>query len=212
MMTVPSPKSPRPRGRPSLSDEEMADMRRHISDCALRLFHTYGYDAVSMRRLAKEAGCTVMTIYRYFERKIDILRALWAGVFNILFDQLDASAEAEADARKRLNRIAFEYVDFWLNNREHYFLVFMSSGISQSDVSVFVEDDEIVDRFDIFGASIGNVVGPDAGEAEIGLKTQLLLCALNGISHNLITISGYNWVDPEDLVRAAVDGTLSLSA
>ena len=183
-------------------------MRRHISDCALRLFHEHGYDSVSMRSLAKEAGCTVMTIYRYFDRKIDILRALWAEVFNILFDRLDAGAAEESDPRKRLGRLAFEYVDFWLSHREHYFLVFMSSGITQSDVSVFVEDDEIVDRFGIFQATIERAAAPGTSEADVGLKTQFLLCALNGIAHNLITISGYGWAEPKSLVDAAVRGTL----
>lgn len=187
-------------------------MRRHISDCALRLFHEHGYDAVSMRRLAKEAGCTVMTLYRYFNRKIDILTALWAEVFTRLFDRLDAVAASETDAALRLNRIAFEYVDFWLSHREHYFLVFMSSGITQSDVSIFVEDDEVVERFDIFRQSIESILGTETTEAETTLKSQLLLCTLNGIAHNLITISAYDWASPEALVDAAVSGTIQATA
>ncbi|WP_424338565.1 TetR/AcrR family transcriptional regulator [Henriciella sp.] len=187
-------------------------MRSHISDCALRLFHEHGYDAVSMRRLAKEADCTVMTLYRYFDRKIDILTALWAEVFATLFDELDAIAASETNANLRLNKIAFGYVDFWLSHREHYFLVFMSSGISQSDVSIFVDDDGVVERFDIFRQTIESVLGTRATKAETALKSQLLLCALNGIAHNLITISAYDWASPKDLVDAAVSGALQATA
>lgn len=198
----------RPRGRPALSDDELAGMRRQIADCALRLFQEDGYDAVSMRRLAREVGCTVMTLYRYFDRKIDILRHIWAEVFAELFDQLDNIAAKERDPAERLQAVALGYVHFWLDQRERYFLVFMSSDVSQTDVSVFVDDDKVVERFNVFQESLASALGPKASADEIALKTQLLLCTLNGISHNLITISAYPWIETDTLVRAAVSGTL----
>lgn len=207
---MPPSRSPseRARGRPSLSEEDMAAMRRHITDCALRLFQEDGYDAVSMRRLAGEAGCTVMTLYRYFDRKIDILRQLWAEVFTELFDELDAVAAGEPDPARRLDKVARGYVGYWLSRREHYFLVFMSSGVSQSDVSVFVGDDRVVERFGVLRQCLVGALPPGTDEAAIDLKTQLLLCALNGIAHNLVTISAYPWACPDDLVGAAVAGVL----
>ncbi|MBW8639993.1 TetR/AcrR family transcriptional regulator [Hoeflea sp. WL0058] len=184
-------------------------MRRHIADCALRLFQEDGYDAVSMRRLASEAGCTVMTLYRYFDRKIDILRALWTEVFAELFDRLDRVAAGEADPTHRLLAVSQGYVDFWLERREHYFLVFMSSGVTQSDVSVFVGDDGVVSRFNVLRESLAGALDGRPGEAELKLKSELLLCALNGIAHNLITISAYPWSEPQALVRAAVTAVLT---
>ncbi len=198
----------RSRGRPALSDDELADMRHQIADCALRLFQEDGYDAVSMRRLAREVGCTVMTLYRYFDRKIDILRHIWAEVFGELFDQLDHIAAKESDPAVRLQAVALGYVHFWLDQRERYFLVFMSSDVSQTDVSVFVDDDKVVERFNVFQDSLTSALGSEASAGEIALKTQLLLCTLNGISHNLITISAYPWIETDALVRAAVSGTL----
>lgn len=207
-MTSPDPPSGRPRGRPALTEAEASEMRRHIADCAMRLFQEDGYEAVSMRRLASEAGCTVMTLYRYFDRKIDILRALWAEILGDLFDRLGAIAEDESHALKRLEKVSFGYVDFWLQRREHYFLVFMSSGVSQSDVSVFVAEDGVVERFGVLHQSLAAALESNASDAEIELKTQSLLCALNGIAHNLITISAYPWADPKTLVDAAVSGVL----
>lgn len=183
-------------------------MRKHITDCALRLFQDSGYEAVSMRRLAVEADCTAMTIYRYFDRKIDILRALWAKVFDELFNELDQIAAREDDAANRLNAVAFAYVNFWLTHRENYFLVFMSSGISQTDVSIFVGDEPTVNRFRVLRESLASALVPKISDADIELKAQLLLCALNGISQNLITISAYPWSKPDDLVRAAVKAIL----
>ena len=41
-------------------------------------------------------------------------------------------------------------------------------------------------------------------EADLRVKSELLLCALNGICHNLITISAYPWSSPDILVRSAI--------
>jgi AcrR family transcriptional regulator len=200
---------PKRRGRPVQSSEEAEKVKAHIGSCAFRLFREEGYPAVSMRRLAQEAGCTVMTIYRYYPRKIDILRDLWAEVFGDLFDLLVERAGSIASPALRLEALSHGYVEYWLDRREHYFLVFMSSGVSQSDVSVFVEDDAVLKRFGIFRESLAAAL-PGAGEAELKLKADLLLCTLNGIAHNLITISAYPWAAPRDMVRAATRGVLGI--
>jgi AcrR family transcriptional regulator len=207
MSPPPDPK-PRGRGRPARSQEHIEDVRARIAACALKLFREEGYAAVSMRRLAQEAGCTVVTLYKYYDRKIDVLRDLWAQVFNELFDELDRQLVADRDAVLRLNAIAIGYVEYWLKRRDHYFMVFMSSGLTQSDVSVFVQNDALLQRFAIFRDTLSKALDEKVSEAELTLKSDLLLCVLNGIAHNLITISGYPWTRPEKLVRAAVQGIL----
>lgn len=201
-------RKPGARGRPSRSPKQIEHMRAHIAACAMRLFEAEGFEAVSMRRLAQEAGCTVVTLYQYYDRKIDVLRDLWAQVFGELFDGLDAIAARETKPLGRLNAVAFGYVDFWLQQRDRYFMVFMSSGVSQDDVSVFVADDPVLSRFDLFRTCLSEALGTGATQAALTLKTQLLLCGLNGVAHNLVTISGFPWAAPKRLVRGVVDGVL----
>ncbi|NWH08743.1 MAG: TetR/AcrR family transcriptional regulator [Alphaproteobacteria bacterium] len=174
----------------------------------MKLFQEEGYAGISMRRLAQESGCTVMTLYKYYARKIDVLRDLWGQVFAELFDELERTASRKQTAHERLQAIALGYVAFWLARRDRYFMVFMSSGVSQSDVSVFVQDDRVLSRFGLFRQTLAKVLGGQADEAELTLKSELLLCALNGIAHNLITISAYPWPDPKRLVQAAVAGVI----
>ena len=87
------------RGRPTLTPDQIGVMRAHIASCALDLFHREGFAGISMRRLASEAGCTPMTLYKYFANKFDILRMLWNDVFSELFDRLDRVAAAETVGR-----------------------------------------------------------------------------------------------------------------
>ncbi|SDL90639.1 TetR/AcrR family transcriptional regulator [Maricaulis salignorans] len=199
----------RTRGRPARSPEQIADMRGQISACALRLFQGEGYAAISMRRLAQEAGCTAMTLYKYFDSKIDILRTLWADVFDELFDGLEQIAARHSEPVARLNAVATGYVAYWLEHREHYFMVFMSGGVSLSDVVGFVSDPALLARFEMLRTHLDCALGGDTEAGELRLKTDLLMCALNGIAHNLITINGYPWSDPEKLVRQATGGLLA---
>lgn len=197
------------RGRPARSSEQIEETRAHIAACALRLFQAEGFEAVSMRRLAQEAGCSPKTLYQYYDRKIDVLRDLWAEVFVELFDALDAVSARETRPLLRLDAVAFAYVEFWLKRRDRYFLVFMSSGVTQDDVSVFVADDPVLARFGLIRSCLAAALGEGARPAAIDLKNQVLLCALNGVTHNLITISAYPWAAPKKLVAAVVKGVLA---
>ena len=205
-MTSPEPKATR--GRPARSPEQIEDMRLRISTCALKLFQAEGYTAVSMRRLAKEVGCTVMTLYKYYDRKIDILSELWKLVFTELFEEIEAVIKSEAGETARLNAVCQCYVNYWLNSRDRYFLVFMSSGVSQEDVNIFVGDDTLLARFDILRQSLADALEGNISDENLRTKSELLLCTLNGIAHNLITIKAYPWTQPDHLINEAIRGLL----
>lgn len=208
-MTPPKKPERIARGRPVRSSQQVADMRAHIAACALKLFLREGYQAISMRRLAREVGCTAMTLYRYYDSKFDILGALWAEVFARLFDDLNRAAAAERNPKARLKAVALNYVTYWLEHRDHYFMVFMSGGVSQTDVTGFVSSNETLARFDLLGETLHAALGGDVDAENLEHKSQLLACMLNGIAHTLITIGGYPWADPEKLVRQGINGLLA---
>lgn len=197
--------APRARGRPARSPARIEEVRSRIAACAFRLFHEEGYAAVSMRRLAEEAGCTVMTLYKYYDRKIDVLRDLWARVFNELFDQLDDIATATEEPVERLHVLAQAYVAFWITRREYYFLVFMSSGINQAEVSVFVRDDPLILRFGVILNALAQALGAAPTDPTVAVKADLLIAILHGVAHNQITIAAYPWTPPQTLIRTAVE-------
>ena len=122
-------------------------MRGRIAAAARRVFMEEGYGSVSMRRLANEVGCTPMTLYNYYDSKIDILRELWGAVFKDVFVGVNQAAQKGKDASDRLDAMCAAYVRYWLDHPDHYRMVFMSAGVSQSEVSVFVEEDAITGRY-----------------------------------------------------------------
>ena len=63
-----SPVKPRPRGRRPGHD----DTKGTIRATAARLFHEHGYDKVSLRAVAREAGVDPALIHHYYASKADL--------------------------------------------------------------------------------------------------------------------------------------------
>ena len=192
------------KGRPALSEAQKEIMRAKIASHAQRLFQEEGYGAISMRRLASEVGCSPMTLYKYYENKIDILRQLWAQIFETLFDQIERSQTPGATATQTLHHIAKAYVAYWLTHTDHYRLVFMSEGVSQREVGTFVDDTQVSNQLVIFFKAMQQATGLNPQDTMLKHKTDLLICTLNGIAHSHITISAYLWTEAEKLVDMSV--------
>lgn len=192
------------KGRPILSEEEVSRRRDDIAQVALLLFKTEGYQSVSMRRLGKEVGLTPMALYRYFPSKLDILSTLWEHILGLAFEDVRDAASGEQDAAERLEAASLAYVSYWFDHIEHYHLVFMNGGVSNSDVTSFVSQPEVINKYGVFFESVAALRDERPDSAEVKRATEGLICHLHGIMHSLITMQGYAWSSREDLVRDAV--------
>jgi len=195
----------RPRGRPPRSAEAMKATQARIAAVAIRLFREEGYASVSMRRMAQEAGCTPATLYSYFGSKTDILRHIWAEVFEGLFTALGRLAAGIESPRERLAAVSRAYVRYWVDHPETYRVVYMTEGVTQPEVSVFL--DEAADQFALF-FDLMRRVWATASPDDVEGRTQALLCGLQGVAHNLVTVSGYGWAPAERLVDTLVEALL----
>ncbi|MCW2856622.1 MAG: TetR family transcriptional regulator [Marmoricola sp.] len=72
-----------------------------IVDAAAKLVAEQGFDALSMRRLAKECGVGVMTLYGYVRTKDEVLQAL----ANRLLSTLELSADDDAPWDERVAQV-----------------------------------------------------------------------------------------------------------
>lgn len=188
-------------GRPAISEAKRQRMRRDIAGVAKSLFQADGYAKISMRRIAGELGCSPMTLYKYYDTKVDVLRTLWADVFRELFERLEVVSQTQDNT---LHDVSLAYVQYWLDHPEYYRLVFMSEGVTQSDVSVFLDSPELMQGFTILADALLQSHFVDPGSDQLKAKLDALICFLNGITHNLITMSGYRWSGPDALVAMAV--------
>jgi len=191
---------PRPRGRPFKSKEQRDEIKIHIAKTAQSLFQKEGYATVSMRRLAKEAGCSPMTLYKYYDGKIAVLQTLWQVVFKDVFEQLHKALISVSHPKERIRTLCHDYVRYWIDHPEHYRLVFMAEGVTQPEVSMFINQSEITSGFEVFAEALGNAMEQPCTEMMMKVKIDLLLSMMHGIVHNRITMSGYSWSKPEVMI------------
>lgn len=100
------------------------ELRAAILDEARRTLVAEGHRALSMRRIARAVGCTATSIYLHFRDKDDLLHALIHEGFERLHDQLLAAADGIDNARQRCARLCRSYLEFALENREYYEVMF----------------------------------------------------------------------------------------
>lgn len=192
------------RGRPVLSEEQRESMKARISAVARSLFEQQGYAKISIRRIAKEIGCTPMTLYGYYDNKVDILRSLWGDVFEDLFKELESVVEEE-DVEKYLHRLCLTYVEYWIDRPDSYRLVFMVEGVTQPEVNLFVGNPGIVAKYNLFSTAIQNLQCNNPVD-DIKTKLDVLISTLHGIAHNKITMSGYAWAEPVSQIHYMIKG------
>lgn len=83
---------PRKRGRPPGESAQGAAARSRLYDTAIRMISERGYEATTLREIAKEAGVSVGLLYRYFPSK--------QAVIITLYDELSQDFAREAATMK----------------------------------------------------------------------------------------------------------------
>lgn len=93
---------------------------------AQQLFLKYGYDNITMRRIAKDVGVSPGAIYLYFTNKDEIMQSLCdEGFRQLLVEQQAALAAPIPDPLRRLAEMGRRYVRFGVEKRDYYEIMFL---------------------------------------------------------------------------------------
>lgn len=198
-----------PRGRPRRSRAQIENSRQQILDAARALFAAEGYDGVSMRKIATQAGCSPAALYTVFPSKRVMLRVIWEEVFDALGSTLEAIAKRSC-ADTRLQALCEGVVDFWLGRPDDYRAIFLIEDRLQNvQDRYFVEESPALSRLQVVRAAIVEAQAQGAIKmAPAGDILNVLLCGTQGIAHNLITIPEYPWGDAQALKSATLGALL----
>lgn len=90
-----------------------------ILDASCRLFAKYGYDYVSVRKIAAEAEVNIGSISYYFHNKIGILNRIIEGFYKGLTENLNPILDGQiinkAEGIRSLSRVTIEYMYAHMN-------------------------------------------------------------------------------------------------
>lgn len=101
------------------------DLRRALLEASLRVLEEEGAAALSLRRVAEEAGVTHSAPYHHFPEKTALLAAIAADGFRLLDEAMRAAAAAAPDDPvERLRAAGLAYQRFALSHRGHFAVMF----------------------------------------------------------------------------------------
>lgn len=115
------------------------DLRETLLTACLRLIETEGIGAVSLRRVAREAGVSPGAPYHHFADRAALLGALAGRGFALLAADLTAVREKTEDPVTALTEITDAYVAFAIDHPAYFRLMFRPE-LSQPDKDAEAEE------------------------------------------------------------------------
>jgi AcrR family transcriptional regulator len=109
---------------PARRSETGPALRRAILDWARHLLLSDGYQSLSLRKIAREVGCSATSIYLHFESKDALVHALIDEGMAALGLALEQADHPSAPPPERLRGLCAAYVRFGLDNPEYYQVMF----------------------------------------------------------------------------------------
>ncbi|MFC7623497.1 TetR/AcrR family transcriptional regulator [Microlunatus sp. GCM10028923] len=99
-------------------------LRSELIDACARLVETEGVGAVSLRRVAREAGVSPGAPYHHFPDRAALLSAICAQGFELLADRLTAATSDAGEPPDAVARAVAAYVAFARERPGHFQLMF----------------------------------------------------------------------------------------
>ena len=195
-------------GRPKQPDVERQKKIDNIIRIAQSLFANDGYQAVSMRKIAEMAGMGTMTLYKYFPNKNAILHHIWADFFDELFEKVRADISKKNDAKSKLRQMCITYLEYWIEHKDRFRIVFLNEDRASSSDEFFINHANIKEEILLVVGPLVQDLLKSVDGASMMIFLESLMCFVNGIALNVITISEYPWSDHEKYIDVFLDSTL----
>jgi AcrR family transcriptional regulator len=169
------------------------------------LIRTGSVEAVSIRDIAEEIGCTPPSIYLHFEDKDTLVFAVCERIFETLESVSRAARQGVADPVEAVRQCGRAYVRFGLEHPEQYRILFMSRA--QDSISPLLLDRlRRASGFDLVVDSAQRCVDAGMFPAEDAF---FLACGLwssvHGITSLLIAKPWFPWPETERLIDHCIE-------
>lgn len=104
------------------------DLKSELIRAGLEILDAEGYEALSLRKVAKACGVSQTAPYRHFTNKDDLIGAITLEAmesFNFVLAQ--AVEKHPEDTKKQIKEMGVAYIRFFVDNPEYMRLLFLSN-------------------------------------------------------------------------------------
>jgi|SRR5579871_24816 len=182
-------------------EREKADIREEILEAARALFVKDGYEHVSMRKIAEKVEYAPGTIYLYFRDKAEILEKICEETFSKLAQRMQAINRDPASPIDGLRRGLRTYIQFGIDNPNHYIVTFVQAKQLPQDSQPQVGQQ----CFNGLRAAVRRCV--DAGQLnceDVEEVAQALWAGAHGITTLLTTSCAFPFIEQTRLIDRVV--------
>ena len=186
---------------------EQRELHEQAVRASLRMFEDGGYEALSMRKLASEVGVPPMSLYRYFPTKAHLVRHIWADLLLRAHSHALSAQESAPIAQDRLAAYLDAWLQYWLDNRRHYWVVFAirDSGRDWLDASNGEVPCPDPWRFLAMLGELSTACAAEAGSAQAPPRVaEVHFCKALGFLTGVIGMASLANADVESLKRSLV--------
>lgn len=170
-------------------------MKERIMEAARSLFVAEGYDAVTMREIARRIGYTATALYYHFPNKHALVTELCARDFLALAEYLRRIGRVP-DPVERIRRMGLAYIRFGLEFPQHYRLMFMTVRPPVAPTSLERGNTD-QDAYAFLRAAVGEAFQAErfrAGLKEPEAIAQVLWAGVHGVVSLLLTKGQDPWI------------------
>ena len=188
-------------------EREKLETREKILEAARELFVERGFDGVSMRQIANKIEYTPTTIYGHFQDKEELFLEICHQDFAKLAATFVRAAKI-ADPIERLRRTGQTYIEFGLENPNHYRTMFMTQRppVSAEMNKLMGKGNPEEDAYEFLRSTIKEAMEAGAFREElkdVDLVAQTVWAGVHGVISLHIAKCSDNWVPWRSLKKRA---------
>ena len=188
-------------------EREKLETRTKIMDAARALFNEKGYEGVSMRQIAQKIEYTPTTIYGHFQDKEELFLQICHEDFAKLAASFLKVAKI-ADSIERLRKIGQIYIEFGLENPNHYRTMFMEPHppVSEEMTRLMGKGNPEEDAYEFLHGTVSEAMQAGAFREElkdVDLIAQTVWAGVHGVISLQIAKSVDPWVPWRSLKKRA---------
>lgn len=199
--------APRPRRRSA------EDRRRQVIAAAKRIVLREGFEALTMRRVARLSGVSAAALYLYFPDRLNLMAGVADELFHGLLDAFRtalAGVEHDPDPRARLRAVMTAYLDWGLSHPDEYRVIFMTPITGVAGHRPGAEGVPAAPSgqatFGALQAEVARLIALGVfREADPQAVAEAIWAAGHGLVSLLITKPGFPWSPRETLVATMAE-------
>lgn len=133
-----------------MKEEKMPPGKKKTIEAAIKLFAKQGYNGTSTLQIAKVAGVSQATVFKYFKTKEDLLYAIILPVIPKLFSRFLGRVQKAKSVQELISYIVRDRFEFLEENNNTVKIIYSEILINENLKKQVIESTlEIFDEFDI---------------------------------------------------------------